>query len=113
MAIFLSNRYTALFSAFLTGGIVDANKKVCAACGHADDKHYTYGRDPECLGGTLGSPCSCKEYKPVVSEGYAATAAPGAFFLSTWGRLQHKSGAGAVTSRGDVPIVTVSAPDTN
>ena len=46
--------------------IVDANKKVCATCGHAKIAHERYLR---CIGGPLGSPCSCKEYKPVATEG--------------------------------------------
>ena len=42
--------------------IVDANKKVCATCGHDEADHL-------CDGGTLGKPCRCTGYKPVASEG--------------------------------------------
>lgn len=45
--------------------IVDANKKVCAACGHGKDDHIEPAGIHICLGGTLGQPCQCREYKPV------------------------------------------------
>jgi len=56
--------------------IVDANKKVCATCGH-DKISHTRGYVPGvtepvvswCHSGTLGKPCKCTAFKPVVSEG--------------------------------------------
>jgi len=53
--------------------IVDANKKVCATCGHAEDKHLITEGDKAqfllCRAGTLGKPCKCTAFKPVASEG--------------------------------------------
>lgn len=40
---------------------------VCAACGHEWRDHSDTGGI--CMGGVMGKPCSCKEYKPVASEG--------------------------------------------
>lgn len=51
--------------------IVDANKKVCATCGHAKEdyrqmnSYITDSLKMWCNGGTLGKPCLCREYKPV------------------------------------------------
>ena len=44
--------------------IVDANKKVCATCGHPYNEHEIQSGKTFCYGGTLGKPCRCTEYKP-------------------------------------------------
>ena len=40
---------------------------VCATCGHEWRDHSDTGGI--CMGGVMGKPCRCTEYKPVASEG--------------------------------------------